>query len=299
MSAIVNNTIVKNMTTATAVTSNGQPAPAGVSTGANSALLQATLHVAGSPTFSNPLDVQRHLLGQPRRHAPGRDRHRASASPATPARSSTGTSAPPMASGPLAPTNSMLQQTPAAPYGGRDQPDGVTRSFVDAVRHLGRVPAVARRTRTSSGRSWSATDVPPTLMGDYHLTSAGASARPSTTALPARRCRATSSRHRAPAPSTDIDGSRPAQGGFDLGADEIPPPLANLSISKTDGVSFVQPGGSLTYTIVVANAGPSAVSGAPVTDTFPAALTVIAGPASRSPARAARPPGRATPGPGR
>ncbi len=41
---IVNNTIVKNITTATAMTSDGLPAPAGVSTGANSALLQARLN---------------------------------------------------------------------------------------------------------------------------------------------------------------------------------------------------------------------------------------------------------------
>ena len=51
---IYNNTIMKNITTATAVTSDGQPAPAGLSTGSNSALLQATLP-AGSPPFSNPL----------------------------------------------------------------------------------------------------------------------------------------------------------------------------------------------------------------------------------------------------
>ena len=50
----LNNTVMKNITTATAVTSNGQPAPAGLSTGQNSAQLQATLP-AGSPAFSNPL----------------------------------------------------------------------------------------------------------------------------------------------------------------------------------------------------------------------------------------------------
>ena len=49
-----NNTIMKNITTATAMTSNGQPAPAGLSTARNSALLQATLP-AGSPIFSNPV----------------------------------------------------------------------------------------------------------------------------------------------------------------------------------------------------------------------------------------------------
>ena len=50
---IVNNTVVKNITTATAVTSNGQPAPAGLSTAANSDQLQATLP-AGSSAFSKP-----------------------------------------------------------------------------------------------------------------------------------------------------------------------------------------------------------------------------------------------------
>ena len=51
---VFNNTVMKNITTATAVTSNGLPAPAGLSTGQNSSPLQATLP-AGSPTFSDPL----------------------------------------------------------------------------------------------------------------------------------------------------------------------------------------------------------------------------------------------------
>jgi hypothetical protein len=49
-----NNTVMKNITTATAVTSNGQPAPAGLSSSQNSGTLQATLP-AGSPIFSDPL----------------------------------------------------------------------------------------------------------------------------------------------------------------------------------------------------------------------------------------------------
>ncbi|HEY0472645.1 MAG TPA: hypothetical protein VGD34_13295, partial [Kribbella sp.] len=40
---LVNNTVTKNLTTASAVTSNGDPAPAGLSTAANSDLLQARL----------------------------------------------------------------------------------------------------------------------------------------------------------------------------------------------------------------------------------------------------------------
>ena len=48
---------------------------------------------------------------------------------------------------------------------------------------------------------------------------------------------------------------------------------ADLSITKTDGVTTVTAGGSTTYTIVASNAGPSSVTGATVADTFPAALT--------------------------
>ena len=94
---VFNNTIMKNITTATAVTSDGTPAPAGLSSSANSVQLQATLP-AGSPAYSNPLvfnnifwdnragtrgpDSHRHRAGG-RRHAdqllgPGRRRrHRA------------------------------------------------------------------------------------------------------------------------------------------------------------------------------------------------------------------------------
>ncbi len=48
---------------------------------------------------------------------------------------------------------------------------------------------------------------------------------------------------------------------------------ADLSITKTDGVASVVAGGSLTYTIVASNAGPSNASGSTVADTFPASLT--------------------------
>ena len=48
---------------------------------------------------------------------------------------------------------------------------------------------------------------------------------------------------------------------------------ADLSITKTDGVTAATPGGSVTYTIVASNAGPSNATGATVADTFPAPLT--------------------------
>jgi hypothetical protein len=51
---IVNDTVARNITTATAVTSTGAPAAAGLSTGANSVALQASLPPS-APKFSNPV----------------------------------------------------------------------------------------------------------------------------------------------------------------------------------------------------------------------------------------------------
>jgi uncharacterized repeat protein (TIGR01451 family) len=50
-------------------------------------------------------------------------------------------------------------------------------------------------------------------------------------------------------------------------------PSADLAITKTDGVTTATAGGSVTYTIVASNAGPSNAPGATVADTFPAVLT--------------------------
>ncbi|MCA9127265.1 MAG: DUF11 domain-containing protein, partial [Planctomycetales bacterium] len=52
-------------------------------------------------------------------------------------------------------------------------------------------------------------------------------------------------------------------------------PVADLSITKTDGVTTATPGGSVTYTITASNAGPSAVVGATVSDIFPVALNNV------------------------
>ena len=63
---VVNNTIVKNLTTATALTSDGTPAPAGLSTAANSDLLQARLATGslfpGSSTLATTLFSKPTLL---------------------------------------------------------------------------------------------------------------------------------------------------------------------------------------------------------------------------------------------
>ncbi len=50
-------------------------------------------------------------------------------------------------------------------------------------------------------------------------------------------------------------------------------PVADLAITKTDGTSSATPGTPITYSIVATNNGPSAVTGATVTDTLPATIT--------------------------
>ena len=72
----------------------------------------------------------------------------------------------------------------------------------------------------------------------------------------------------APAGVTDpTPGNNTATDTDTLGAS------ADLSITKTDGVTTATPGGSVTYTIMATNAGPSTATGATVADTFPASLT--------------------------
>ncbi|HEV7744231.1 MAG TPA: DUF11 domain-containing protein [Pyrinomonadaceae bacterium] len=50
---------------------------------------------------------------------------------------------------------------------------------------------------------------------------------------------------------------------------------ANLGITKTDGLTNINPGNPVTYTIVVSNAGPDASNGSIVTDTVPASITGV------------------------
>ena len=56
-------------------------------------------------------------------------------------------------------------------------------------------------------------------------------------------------------------------------ASSVAAPRADLSITKTDGATSATPGTTVTYTIVVGNAGPSSVTAAPVTDALPAGTT--------------------------
>jgi uncharacterized repeat protein (TIGR01451 family) len=266
-----NNTIMGNVTTATAVTSTGAPAPAGLSTAENSSQLMAKL--SGAPVFSDPLLFNNIFWDNRAGTRVGSTvvGIGASGDPTPIDNWDLGVADE---TGLLSPTNSIVQQDAGVhPY---------TTSATNATSDPAVVdPYVTELTfapwRTNPaflGAILVGADLPPKLLGDYHL--AGTDSPAFNLGAPDK---AVPSYQQPPstlaAPTTDIDGqARPARGGFDAGADEIPPPLADLAITKTDGVTTVEPGGSLTYTIVVTNAGPSTVSGGPLTDAFPASLTV-------------------------
>lgn len=57
---------------------------------------------------------------------------------------------------------------------------------------------------------------------------------------------------------------------------DTPAPLADLRVTKTDGLTEYTPGTTVTYSILVSNFGPSAVTGAQVRDIFPAAQIDVA-----------------------
>ena len=59
--------------------------------------------------------------------------------------------------------------------------------------------------------------------------------------------------------------------------------VADLSITKTDGLASALPGDAITYTVVVGNNGPSSVLGALVSDVMPTGLTGVTWTCSAAP----------------
>jgi hypothetical protein len=203
---VYNNTIMKNLTTATAMTSNGLPAPAGLSTARNSDLLQATLPVT-APIFSEPLLFNNIFWDNRAGSWDGRGVSGIglSGDPAPIYRWDLGTADN---TGVLKPTYSLLH----VPYGPPE-----------ATNQVGADPAVFQLYDTSVtalpwrgnvnlvGTDIIAVDLPVNLLGNYHLTpgspavDVGASAQSGTNA-----------------PADDIDGDpRPLELGYDVGADEL------------------------------------------------------------------------------
>ena len=207
---VYNNTIMKNITTATAITSDRQPMPAGLSTTANSDQLQETLPPSAA-TFSDPLLFNNVFWD-----------NRAGTRTGT---TVTGIGLPGDATpinhwdlgdgadntALLSPTNSVIQQF----NGGHP--------YTDHASNSGANPQVMEEFDLSvSFQTWrqnpafvDATlvtlEAPPDQMGDYHLTT-GSSAIDLGAA----------SKGSVNAPSDDIDGDfRPNGAAVDSGADEI------------------------------------------------------------------------------
>ncbi len=225
-----NNTVMKNLTTATAVTSNGQAAPAGLSTSANSDQLQVTLPGANPPVFSKPT-MFNNIFWDNRAGTRAGTTVTGIGLPGDPPGSidewDVGVADE---TGLLTPTSSVLQQ------------DSGQHAFTTDASNSSADPAVVGTFDLSvSFKTWrqnpsfvDATlvtlDAPPDAMGDYHLNACPGS--------PACNLGVASS-NGINAPTTDYDDqARPALGGFDAGADEFgaptpppPPPAADLYFS--------------------------------------------------------------------
>ncbi len=233
---VYNNTIMKNLTTATAVTSDGLPAPAGLSTSANSDQLQETLD-PGAPAFSEPLLFNNVFWN-----------NRAGTRAGT---TVTGLGLPGDASAInrwdlgvanrpelLSPTNSIVQQNSGqhpyvtSPTNSTAAPQIVDDSFDVSVSF-----ATWRQNPAFVDATLVTLDAPPIQMGDYRLTDGS----------PAVNLGA-ASKGAVVAPDDDFDGDyRPNDGAIDSGADEIaggtpcppvcaPPVVSNVAVSPTPTV---------------------------------------------------------------
>jgi hypothetical protein len=202
---------MKNVTSATAITSNGAPAPAGLSTATNSDQLQATLP-AGAPTWSNPLLFNNifydnragnwngvYVSGIASPQAPAGDpvRHWDMGSVD--------------AGVTLRPTYSVLQQ-----YDPGVVPSATNRVGIDpAVASAFDVSVTILTSRTFPSFREAvivAKNVPPQLQGNYHL--AGPSGPAYGTGSPRQGG--------VNAPAIDYDGQQRLSPTPEIGADEIP-----------------------------------------------------------------------------
>ena len=275
-----NNTVMKNLTTATAATSNGQPAPAGLATALNDAFLQATLP-AGSPLYSNPLMFNNIFYdnragswdggnvvgigglvwsGGVQVTDPTPINHWDMGVPGTASQ--------------LSPTNSILQSETvnhndvvASPTNKVNQDPLINTPFDTTVTGL-----PWRGNPNFVANVIVAQDVPVSIMGDYHLSGTSPSAFNAGAAS-----KAAPTYQQPPAsiaaPTFDIDHQgRPSLGGFDSGADEFAAvAAANASVAPTSLAfgNVIVGTTSTAQALTLSNTGTATLSGIAVVVTAP------------------------------
>jgi hypothetical protein len=196
-----NNTVMKNITTATAVTSDGQPLPAGLSTAQNSVQLQVTLP-GGSPIFSDPL-LFNDIFWDNRAGTRGTNMVTGIGAQGDVLPIYNWDLGTADGSGTLSPTFSIIQAGDGGPAG--------SDPLVLAPYDIGLSFTSWRTNINFIGAIMVTADLPPNLLMDYHLTGASVSAIDA----------GTDSESGVSAPAFDIDNqTRPSGPGFDIGADE-------------------------------------------------------------------------------
>ena len=257
---IYNNTIMKNVTTATAVTSNGQPAPAGLSTGRQQRAAAGDALPRQRARFSNPL-LFNNILWDNRAgtRRPGTVTGIGAAGRRN-RRSTDGTSALPTAPACSRPTNSIVQQEPRPIRTRRARPTSATDPAVVDAYERSLVFAPWRTNPNFIGailvgqtcrRSSSATTTSPTPDASLRAYNTGAANK--------ARARATSSRRRPlRAPPTDIDEPAAARPAVDSTSARTRSrrPSPTCPSPRPTASRPSSPGGPLTYTIVVAQRRP-------------------------------------------
>jgi uncharacterized repeat protein (TIGR01451 family) len=284
---VYNNTIMKNLTTATAITSNGQPAPAGLSTSLNSNLLKTFVPAAGN--FSNPV-VFNNIFWDNR--AGTRTLNSVIGLSNADANHWDLGVADGTATDLVALRNSIVQQVGGYADGGNNLRPAAGPQVVSTY-DVGVTFNSWRNNPAFLGAILISADLPPNQMGDYHL----ANGSP---AIDAGAASWTIGSATYSAPGFDYDNQlRPAGNGFDIGADEkgatagggtTPPPVtngrtANLGV-QINPLSVV--GNFIRYSVVATNAGPDTVNSVLLTSAMPSGASSMSwgcSPRANCPAR--------------
>ena len=246
-----NNTVMKNVTTATAVTSNGLPAPAGLSTGTNSAPLQATLGT-GASLFSNPVLFNNIFWDNRAGTYVGGKVAGIGAAGDTGAVNNWDLGLTDNTTL-LAPTNSIVQQTTGSHPYTASATNRTTDPVVVTPYDIGLSFSVWRNNPKFIGSTLVLADL-SAVKGDYHLKAITS---------PANNIGAASKAGIAAAPN-DIDNqTRPQGGAYDAGADEfVAANTASASVSPA-ALTFgdVYQGSTSTQTLTLTNSGTAQLTG--------------------------------------